>query len=406
MVDVLRDRIDLPLQDLDVFRQVFGREGLIGKAHVHDARRVALGGSQVDEAAFAEHVDPAVVLQGVLFDELPDLPLLLRDPPQSVKVQLDVEVTRVGDDGAVLHHEEMFPADHVDVPRERAEEIPDLRRLVDGHDAVAVHHGFQGLQGVHLRHHDARPQSVGPHRQPAGTPAVSADDEDRTRHEAVRRPDDPVDRALARSVTVVEQVFRLSVVDGDDGKPQHAPPGHGPQPDHPRRRLLGASHDAPDEVFSLRVDHRDEIGAVVHGQVGLHIEDGVDVPVVGLGVLPLDRVDGNGVVFHEVGGHVVLRAQGVRRAEPHLGPPRLERFHQACRLRRDVEAGPQAKPPEGLFLREAFADERQHRHAPVGPLDGQPARLRQCHVLDVVIHAVPFPVPAPRRWPEFLPSPG
>ena len=33
------------------------RQGLVGKTHVHDARRVAFGGGEVDQAAFAQQVE-------------------------------------------------------------------------------------------------------------------------------------------------------------------------------------------------------------------------------------------------------------------------------------------------------------------------------------------------------------
>src|SRR5881628_2526532 len=44
---------------------------------------------------------------------------------------------------------------------------------------------------------------------------VAGDDERASGQEDVRRAQDPVDRGLARSVAVVEQVLRIRVVDGD-----------------------------------------------------------------------------------------------------------------------------------------------------------------------------------------------
>ena len=38
---------------------VFCRQGLIRKAHVHDARWMAFGSSEIDETAFGENIDPS-----------------------------------------------------------------------------------------------------------------------------------------------------------------------------------------------------------------------------------------------------------------------------------------------------------------------------------------------------------
>jgi len=117
---------------------------------------------------------------------------------------------------------------------------------------------------------------------------------------------------------------------------------------------------------------------------------GYDVPVIGFRVLSLDGIDGNVVVLDQVGGYVILCAQGVRRAEPHLGTPRLEGFHEARRLRGDMEACAQPETLEGFFFRKTLPDQGQNGHALVGPFHAQFSLLRQLDVLDVVIHEFPF----------------
>ena len=79
----------------------------LAKRHVHDGRRVPLGGGQVDQAALAQERDAAAVGQDELLDE--GTRLARRDGHLSQRrdVDLDVKVARVGQDGAVLHHLEM-----------------------------------------------------------------------------------------------------------------------------------------------------------------------------------------------------------------------------------------------------------------------------------------------------------
>ena len=61
------------------------------------------------------------------------------------------------------------------------------------------------------------PAPLGAHGQAAAAPAVAGDDEVQAGQQDVGRPEDAVERALARAVAVVEEVLGLGVVDGDDG---------------------------------------------------------------------------------------------------------------------------------------------------------------------------------------------
>ncbi len=279
---------------------------------------------------------------------------------------------------------------------------PIIGGLGDGHHAVAVHDGLQRFQGIHLCDNHVGPHAVGPHGKPPGTPAIAADNEDRARNQAVRRTNDAVECALARPVAVVEHVLGLGVVHGDDGKAQNPALCHGPKPDDACRRLFRPSDDAADQVLALRVDHRNEIGAVIHGQMRFHVQHGIDVAVIGFRILSLDRIDGDIVVLDKIGRYVILRAQGVRCAESHLGSPCLQGLHEACRLRGDVEACAQPEPLERLFLRETLPDLVQNGHALVGPFHAQFSLLRKLDVPDVVVHSLPFLFPAPSRAPRFI----
>ena len=79
-------------------RQVLRAQRLVGEAHVHDARRVALGGGQVDQPALAEQeqtVRPSA--QRELLHELADRAACsFGQLLQRRDVDLDVEVAGVG----------------------------------------------------------------------------------------------------------------------------------------------------------------------------------------------------------------------------------------------------------------------------------------------------------------------
>ena len=133
-----------------------------------------------------------------------------------------------------------------------------------------------------------------------------------------------------------------------------------------------------------RVEDADHVGAVVHRQLRLVVDRGLDVRVVGVVVLALDREDGDVVLVDERRGDVVLRRERVRGAEHDVGAARLERAHQVRGLGRHVQARGDAVAGERLLALEPLADRGQHRHLPVGPHDPPHALGRERQVLHVV----------------------
>jgi hypothetical protein len=89
------------------------------------------------------------------------------------------------------------------------------------------------------------------------------------------------------------------------------------------------------------VEHADHVGAVVHRDRGVLVANGVDVRVVGLVALALDRVHLDVVAVDEGGRDVILRRQRVGGAERDLGATGSEGADQVGGLRRDVKAKPE-----------------------------------------------------------------
>ena len=343
---------------------------------------MALGAGEVDEPTFAEDGDAVAVLQGVLVDEVAHGALrgVLLQPGD---VDLDVEVPAVGDDGAVLHLLEVGRGEDRGVAGDGAEEVADPGRIHAGHDPEAVHGGLQRLERIDLGDDDVGAHALGAHGETAAAPAVAHHHEDAAGEETIRRADDAVDGRLAGAVAVVEHVLGQGVVDGDDREGEVARGLHGAQALDARGRLLGAADDVLEELAPVADDAGDEIAAVVHGDVGLVIERGLDVLEVGGAILALDGVDGDALVDQRR-GDVVLRAQGIAGAEDQIGAARLQRLHEQRGLGGHVQAGGDAQALERLHLGEAGADVAQHRHRALGPFDAAVALLGQVQILDVV----------------------
>ena len=335
---------------------------------------MALGGAEVDEAALGDEVEalrPEVELLDVVahLAHVPFGQLAQRD-----EIQLGIEVTAVGQDGAVAHGHEVLAAEDVDVAGGGDEDLAPRRGLADGHDLEAVHQRLERAHRVDLDDGDVGAVAAEARGDALADPAVAGDDDAPAGDQDVGRAQDAVERRLAGPVAVVEEVLRLRLVDGDDREAEGAVGGHGVQPDDAGRRLLGAGQDLRDLCRARAVEERDEVAAVVHGQVRVRVGDRVEVGVVGVAVLAPPGIDGDPVVGHERRRHVVLRRERVGGGEDDLRSAGLERAHQVGGLGRDVEAGADAQPGQRLLGREPLADEAQDRHLALRPLD-PPASL-------------------------------
>ncbi len=128
-----------------------------------------------------------------------------------------------------------------------------------------------------------------------------------------------------------------------------------------------------------------EVGTIVHGHVRLHVEDGVDVAVVAVGVLSPHGEDGD-PGLHQCRRHVVLRRQRVGGAQRHLGPQVTQRQHEVGGLGGHVQTGGHGPSGEWLVAGGVVSHLGQDRHAAGSPLDTEEAVRGQIAIFDVVFH--------------------
>ena len=318
---------------------VLEAERLVRERHVHHERRMALGGREVDEPAVGDQVDAAAVGERELLDELARHARLARERTQRRDLDLDVEVARVREDRAVLHQLDSARAVMTFLSPVAVQKMSPISAAFSiVMHLEAVHRRLERPHRIDLGDDHVRAEAAGARRDAAPDPAVAGDDELLAGEQHVRRADDPVDRRLARAVAVVEHVLRQRLVDGDDREAELALRLERLQPDDAGRRLLGAGDDVAELLAPGRVQHADHVGAVVHREVRLVVDRSLDVRVVRVVVLALDREDRDVVLLDERRGDVVLRRERVRRAEHDVGAAGLQRAHEVRRLRRHVQA--------------------------------------------------------------------
>ena len=269
------------------------------------------GSGQIDQASFSEQVDAAAVLHCVFVNEGASGALGGRQLFERRDVDFNVEVARVRDDGPILHDCEVLLGEYVLVAGDGAEDVADFGCLLHAHHAESVHDRFERFGRINFGDDYFRSRTARARSQTAAAPAIAGDHELRSREQEIRGADDAVDRRLPGPVTIVEQMFGVSVVDRHDRIAQHAFLGHGAQANHAGGRFFGAAN----HIFQLRralgVQDGDQVGAVVHGELRLVIDRRHDVRVVGVAVLALDGENRNVVVANQTGGHVILRGKRV-----------------------------------------------------------------------------------------------
>ena len=248
----------------------------------------------------------------------------------------------------------------------------------------AVHHCLERLHRIDLGNDHVRAHALGASGETAAAPAVAGDHELAPGEQLVRRANDAVDRRLAGSIAVVEEVLRLRLVDRDDREAERAVALERLQADDARRRLFRAADHVAELLAAMRVQDADHIGAVVHRDLRLVVDCGLDVRVVRVVVLAVDREDRDVVLLDERRCDIVLRRERIRRAEHDVGAAGLQRASEVRRLGRHVQAGRNAVSGQRLFALEALADRREHGHVAVGPLDPANALLGEPEILDVV----------------------
>src|ERR1700733_3446223 len=109
------------------------------------------------------------------------------------------------------------------------------------------------------------------------------------------------------------------VVHGNDGIFERAILGHGAETDYASGGFFGAADDVLDEVGALGEQDGDEVGAIVHGDLGLVVQRCIDVRVIGGVVFALNGESRDAVILDERGCDFVLWGARVRGAKDNVG---------------------------------------------------------------------------------------
>src|SRR5215472_1030292 len=368
-IDVLGNDVDLRLEIPMMLHEVFSRQGLVGEAHIHHGRGVAFGAGEVDQAAFGDQIDLAAVFQLELVDQRANFFFGSRQGFEHRDFDFHVEVAGIANHRTTLHGFEVFTADDVLVAGYRDENIAFFCRFRHGHHTESVHDRFNALHRIDFGDDYIRTEALGAHRGTAAAPPIASDDEFLTGEKNVGGTNDAVESGLPGTVAIIEEMLGHGVVDGDDRVLERAVLGHGPKTNDAGSGFFGACDDVADEILALGEERSDEVAAVVHGELRLVLERGLEMLVIGGVVLALDGEGGDIEVAIEGGGNFVLRGERVRGAKNGVGAGIAKGDHEVGGFTGHVKARGNAQASERLLLDEALADLLENGHLLRGPFD-------------------------------------
>ena len=128
---------------------------------------------------------------------------------------------------------------------------PIERSLFHRHDAEAVHQRFKTLQRVDLGHDHVGAHALGPHGDTTSAPAIPDDDDDGPADQPVGGTHDAIHGGLPSAVAVIKHMFRVGVIDGDDGELEDLLFSHAAQTDHTRGGFFRPADHILQQFFPL-----------------------------------------------------------------------------------------------------------------------------------------------------------
>src|SRR6201989_3016096 len=95
------------------------------------------------------------------------------------------------------------------------EDITDWRGFLDRHNAESIHHSFDCFDRINLADDDVSTHPSGSECYALATPPIADDHQCSPGQEYISGANNSIEGRLSSPVAVVEQVFCLSIVDGN-----------------------------------------------------------------------------------------------------------------------------------------------------------------------------------------------
>lgn len=295
-------------------------QNLVGERAGHDERRVSSGTSQVDETSISQEDDVSAGGHGVTVDLGLDVDLLSVGLEPG-NIDLNVEVTNVGEDGILGHHSHVLSTDDVTATSGGDEDGGLGSSLLHGDNLVSLHASLESVDGVNLSDEDTGSHSLESLGASLADISVSSNDGDLSGNHNISGSLDSIKERLTTSVQVVELALGDRVVDVDGRELELSLLQHLVQVVDSSGGLLRNSPDSSEELGVLGVNQVGEVTTIIedHVQGSISEVDGLlNAPDVLLLSLSLPGIDGD-TSGSNGGSGLVLSGENVARRPLDLG---------------------------------------------------------------------------------------
>src|SRR5690606_7840361 len=138
--------------------------------------------------------------------------------------------------------------------------------------AEAIHHRLQRAQRVHFGDDDIGAHAACAHGNALAAPPITANDKVLASQKNIGSADDAVDGALACAIAVVKEMLGHGIIHGDYRELERPLGGHGAQANHTSGCLFRPTHNVAQQVVALRVEHGNQVHAIIHGDVRANVQ--------------------------------------------------------------------------------------------------------------------------------------
>src|SRR6266700_4636626 len=146
----------------------------------------------------------------------------------------------------------------------------------------------------------------------ATTPAITEDNKSAPSQENIGGTNDSVKRTLSCPITIIEHMFGIRIVDGQNGKLEHTTFLHALETNNAWGGLFHASNNCGQEFGTRSMNSGHKITAIVHCHIGLVIKRGIDMAIIGLLIFTLDGKGGNAILADQSCRHIILCGERIR----------------------------------------------------------------------------------------------
>ncbi|MNJ39421.1 hypothetical protein D3C77_342910 [compost metagenome] len=233
-----------------------------------------------------------------------------------------------------------------------------------------VHVSFYRFDRVNFCNDDIRSKSFSTHRNTLAAPAITYDNNRFAGNNQVRRTVNSVPHRLARTISVIEQVFAISIIYSHHWELQLAFLLHRFKTQNTGSRLFGSAADILQQVRTFRMNDTDQISAIINNEVRLILQCANHQFFIFLRVWIVFGKYRHAILNKRC-ANIILCRERVASGNRHFSSAGLNNLSQISGFRLQMQRNCYFQSFKRLLLFKLLADPAKHRHVGLHPVNFQ-----------------------------------